>query len=92
MRRSDKRAIHNYLSAIGKQGGRKSRRTLDPTTARDMVRVREARRAFKKFYYQCFWSFDPGITIALDDVSWVSEQLMKNGSRKCWEIGRSLCP
>ena len=35
-----------FLAAIGRRGGIKSRRTLDPETARAMVQVREARRAF----------------------------------------------
>lgn len=37
--------IRRYLAEIGARGGRKSRRTLDPETARQMVRAREARRA-----------------------------------------------
>ena len=37
--------IQRYLAEIGGRGGRKSRRTLDPETARQMVRVREAKRA-----------------------------------------------
>lgn len=39
-----KRAVKAYLAEIGRRGGRKSRRTLDPETAREMVRAREARR------------------------------------------------
>jgi hypothetical protein len=37
--------IRRYLAEIGARGGRKSRRKLDPETAREMVRVREAKRA-----------------------------------------------
>ena len=85
------KVIQRYLSAIGRRGGRKSKRVLDPVTARQMVKVREAKRAFKRYYSECFWSYDPDHLITKDDVSWVAEQLMKHGSRKCWEIGRSLC-
>jgi hypothetical protein len=35
--------IRSYLAEIGTTRGRKSRRTLDPETARQMVRVRGAR-------------------------------------------------
>lgn len=36
--------VTQYLSIIGRRGGRKSRRTLDADTARRMVRLRELRR------------------------------------------------
>jgi len=35
-----KEAIREYLSKIGAKGGRKSRRTLSPEQAREMVRLR----------------------------------------------------
>jgi hypothetical protein len=41
--------VKSYLAEIGSRGGRKSRRTLDPDTARAMVRVREARRAHRAY-------------------------------------------
>jgi len=84
--------IRKYLAEIGGRGGRKSRRTLDPETARNMVRVREARRAYRRFYTSCFWSYRPDLTVGADDVAWVAETLMKNGNRDAWEVGRSLCP
>ena len=69
--------LRDHLARIGRRGGLKSRRTLDPSTARDMVRVREARRAFRRFRATCFWSFRPDLIITLADVPWVAEQLMK---------------
>jgi hypothetical protein len=83
--------ISRYLASIGSRGGRKSRRTLDPETARDMVRVREARRAFRHFRTTCFWSYRPDLTIGIDDVPWVAEQLKKHGNREAWRIGTKLC-
>ena len=71
---------------------RKSRRALNPDTAREMVRVREARRAFRRFRVQCFWSFRPDLEIGSVDVRWVAEQLMRHGSREAWLAGRKLCP
>jgi hypothetical protein len=44
--------IREYLAEIGRRGGRASRRTLDPEQARAMVRVREARRAYRRFHAQ----------------------------------------
>jgi hypothetical protein len=84
-------AVRVYLSRIGRRGGRKSRRRLDPATARDMVRVREARRAFHRFHTQCFWSFDPAYVVTLADVPWVAERLMTFGGREGWALGARLC-
>jgi hypothetical protein len=85
------RRVKQYLSAIGRRGGSKSRRVLDSATARDMVKVREARRAFRDFHAQCFWSFDPSYRVTIEDVPWVAEQLMKHGGRAGWELGTRLC-
>ena len=64
---------------------------LDPATARDMVKVREARRAFRRFHALCFWSYRADLTIARADVPWVAEQLMKHGNRETWRVGAKLC-
>jgi hypothetical protein len=84
-------AIRKYLAEIGRKGGSKSRRKLDPEQARAMVRVREARRAYRAYHAQCFWSYAPDLKIGPGDVSWVAEQLMKYGGRKAWEKGAQLC-
>jgi hypothetical protein len=86
-----KTEVRAYLSAIGRRGGRKSRRTLAPETARDMVRLRDARRAYRLFHTQCFWSYDPAYRVTLRDVPWVVEQLMKFGGRTGWDTGARLC-
>jgi hypothetical protein len=83
--------IRRYLAQIGAQGGRKSRRALDPEAARNMVKVREARRAFRRFRTICFWSYQPDLVISAADVPWVAEQLMKHGNREAWHAGAKLC-
>ena len=85
------RAIRKYLAEIGRRGGLKSRRALDPATARTMVRVRDARRAYARFRATCFWSYKPDLRIRAADVPWVAEQLMKHGNREAWRIGERLC-
>lgn len=85
-------SIKEYLSKIGAIGGKKSRRKLDSVLAKEMVRVREARRAFRTYYARCFWSYDPNLNIGLNDVAWVAEQLKKNGDLSAWKIGVRLCP
>ncbi|MCX6117419.1 MAG: hypothetical protein NT027_07755 [Proteobacteria bacterium] len=89
--KSEQKVIRDYLASIGKRGGKKSKRNLSPAAARQMVLVREARKAFKKYYFECFWSFEPDLIVTKHDVIWVAEQLMKHGSRACWKVGRSLC-
>ena len=83
--------IRKYLSHIGRRGGQKSRRTLDSETARNMVRLREAKRAYRRFHARCFWSYDPDYALTLGDVEWVAKQLMRNGGREAWDIGAKLC-
>jgi hypothetical protein len=56
-----------------------------------MVRVREARRAFRRFYPRCFWSHDPGYVIGEHDIAWVADLLMRFGGREGWELGARLC-
>ena len=80
-----------YLARIGATGGRKSRRALSPEDARAMVRVREARRAYRRFRTQCFWSYRPDLVITQADVPWVAEQLRKHGGREAWLVGARLC-
>ena len=57
-----------------------------------MVRVREARRAYRRFHAACFWSFDPDYRIGLPDVPWVAEQLRRHGGLAAWETAGKLCP
>jgi len=83
--------VKKYLSQIGRIGGRKSKRVLTSEQSKEMLLVREARRAYKKYYSQCFWSFDPNLIIQKNDVRWVAEQLLKNGNMKLWILGNKLC-
>lgn len=84
------KSISRYLAEIGSRGGRKSRRTLDRATAQRMVRVREAGRAYRRFYAACFWSYRPDLRITATDIPWVAEHLMKHGDRRAWQAGARL--
>ena len=84
--------VRRYLAEIGARGGRKSRRALDAQAARNMVSVRQARRAFRRFRSSCFWSYRPDLKIEMADVPWVAEQLMKHGNREAWHVAARLCP
>ncbi len=56
-----------------------------------MVRVREARRAFREFHAQCFWSYRKDLEIGSEHVDWVAEQLRKNGDMRAWKVAERLC-
>lgn len=84
-------AVRAYLTEIGRRGGRRSRRVLPPETARQMVWLREARRAFKRFYASCFWSSPKDYVVTVEDIPWVARQLMTHGGREGWRTGASLC-
>jgi hypothetical protein len=86
-----KPGVKAYLAEIGRRGGLKSRRVLDSETARAMVRVREARRMYRQFHAQCFWSYNPRYRVGLSDVAWVAEQLRRHGRRDAWEAAGKLC-
>ena len=83
--------IRRYLSGIGRRGGLKSRRHLDPETARDMVRVREARRAFAKYRATCFWYMKDDLKIHIADVPEIAEGLRRNGGREGFLLAGRLC-
>jgi hypothetical protein len=79
-----------HHATIGRLGGIRSRRTLDPETARAMVRVREARRAFRDFHTACFWSYRDDLVITAELVPWVAAQLRKNGGMTAWRVAEKL--
>jgi hypothetical protein len=84
-------SIRQYLSEIGRKGGRKSRRALARETARDMVRVREARKAFRKFYTQCFWYMREDMQITTEDIPEIVRGLRQNGGRQGFLLAAQLC-
>lgn len=84
-------AVASYLAAIGRRGGKVSRRRLSTEEARSMVQVREGRRAFRRFYTMCFWSSPDDYVVTRADLPWVAKQLMKPGGREGWLLGSRLC-
>ena len=89
--RAVSKAVRAYLAEIGRKGGRRSKRALSSEQSRQMLKVREARRAFKRYKALCFWSYDPNLSISMADVPWIVEMLMKNGNREAWEFAERLC-
>ncbi len=83
--------VRAYLAAIGRKGGTKSRRRLPSETARDMVRVREARKIFREFHAQCFWFMRPDLRVTVDDIPELVRGLRQNGGRQGFLLAAKLC-
>jgi hypothetical protein len=83
--------IRAYLSSIGRKGGLKSRRRLSSEDAKNMVRLREAKRAFQLFRSQCFWYMRENMDIKLADVPEIARGLRQNGGRQGYLLAARLC-
>jgi hypothetical protein len=84
--------IRAYLAKIGEKGGKKSRRVLTKGDAKNMVRVREARRAFRRFHARCFWFMRPDLHVTLDDIPEIVRGLQSHGGREGFFLANKLCP
>jgi hypothetical protein len=84
-------SVRTYLAVLGRKGGKKSRRRLSAEDARDMVRIREAKRAFKAFHAQCFWYLKDDMRITLADVDGIARGLRQNGGRRGFLLAARLC-
>ena len=85
------RKTKTYLAKIGRKGGRASRRVLSAEQARLMVRIREARKAYRQFYTRCFWSHRPDYKITANDLGWVVDTLRRQGGMDAWMVADRLC-
>jgi hypothetical protein len=85
-------SLRKFLTEIGRNGGRKSRRRLTSDEARRMVRIREGRKVYRQFHARCFWSSPPDLKITEEDLSWVARKLREQGGREGWEAADKLSP
>ena len=83
--------VRNYFSKIGRKGGSISRRDLSSEAAREMVKVREARRAFRKFHAECFWYMPRDMDVSKEDIPEIVRGLRQNGGRRGFLIADKLC-
>jgi hypothetical protein len=84
------KALKAYLAWIGSRGGKKSRRTLDPAAARRMVALREARKAYRDFSLECFWSYKPNARIEFETIPLVLSGLKTEGDKRAFERARRI--
>ncbi len=79
-----------HSRGIGTKGSQNNCRRLDPAQARRMVAVREARRAFRNYKTQCFWSFDPEWNIQNEQVPLVIRTLRNEGNAQAFALAKRL--
>lgn len=84
-------SVREYLARIGQKGGSKSRRSLSSEEARNMVRIRESRRAFRMFHAQCFWHMRDDMNITSADIPEIVRGLRQNGGREGFLLAAKLC-
>ncbi|MBM4144384.1 MAG: hypothetical protein FJ225_12450 [Lentisphaerae bacterium] len=89
--------VRSYLAAIGRKGGAKSRRRLSSEAARDMVRVREARRLFhltelmEEYREQCLWFLRPDyVPKTSSEIVKVLDLIERYGDRAGYERAEEI--
>lgn len=83
--------IRRYLAEIGKRGGKKSRRVLSRHDAQEMVRIREARRAFRRYHAQCFWFMRADLRVGKTDIPEIVKGLRLHGGHTGMKLAERLC-
>jgi hypothetical protein len=54
-------------------------------------RLELARKAFKEFYAQCFWSYREDAEITEEDIPWVLRELRHNGGHRGYRLVGEIC-
>ncbi len=60
-------------------------------TAARQRRLELARKAFKEFYAQCFWSYREDAEITDEDIPWVLRELRLNGGHRGYRVAGEIC-
>jgi len=54
-------------------------------------RLELARKAFKEYFAQCFWSYDPDLVVTEEHIPFIIRELRHNGGHKGYQIAAELC-
>jgi len=55
-------------------------------------RLELARKAFKEFFAQCFWSWNENAEITEETIPLIIEGLRHHGGHRGYQIAAELCP
>jgi hypothetical protein len=61
------------------------------TTEIRQRRLELARRAFKEFYAQCFWSYREDAEITEADIPWIIRELRHYGGARGYQAVAEIC-
>jgi hypothetical protein len=64
----------------------------EPEQGSRQRRLELARRAFRDFYLQCFWSYRDDLEITEEKIPFVVRGLRLHGGHKGYKIAAELCP
>ncbi|AKJ63747.1 hypothetical protein L21SP4_00467 [Kiritimatiella glycovorans] len=56
-----------------------------------MIRVREAQKAFHRYYARCFWYMRDDLRVTLSDVPEIVRGLRQYGGREGYLLAEKLC-
>lgn len=65
--------------------------TTQETPETRQRRLELARRAFRDFYSQCFWSYREDAAIGEADIPWVIRELRHYGGAKGYQAVAEIC-
>lgn len=65
--------------------------TTEQISEQRQRRLELARKAFKEFYAQCFWSADPDHQVVESDLPWIIRNLRENGGHRGYRVVAELC-
>jgi hypothetical protein len=54
-------------------------------------RLEVAQRAYRDFYAQCFWSYDPNLVVTEELLPLIIRELRHNGGHKGYRVVAELC-
>ena len=81
------RAKPRYLSVVNETS------QTPPVAEDDAVqrRLTLARKAFKEFYAQCFWSYREDAEITEADIPWIIRELRHYGGARGYQAVAEIC-
>jgi hypothetical protein len=65
---------------------------MEATAQTDRERGLElARKAFRDFYAQCFWSADPNLVVEAQHIPFIIRNLRLHGGHKGFRLAAAIC-
>ena len=76
---------------INRCGGEQRKCAPSHEDAQEVVRIREARLAFRQYHAQCFWFMREDMQISATDIPEIAKGLRLHGGHRGMELAERLC-